>query len=80
MTLLNRKRGWGEIACGALCLLLAVQTFFLARAADAKHTVWTAAYRGSFGPATPGQGYLIAILLVLFALVLFAMFVFSRRA
>jgi uncharacterized membrane protein YidH (DUF202 family) len=79
MTLLNRKRGWGEIVCGVLCLFLAVQTFLLARAADARHTVWRAAYRGSVGPATPAQGYLIAILLVVFAVVLFGMFVFSRR-
>ena len=80
MKLLDRKRSWGEIVCGALCLLVAAQTFARARAADARHTVWTAVYRGSFGPAAPAQGYLFTVLLVVFALALFAIFAFSRRA
>jgi uncharacterized membrane protein len=80
MTLFNRKRGWGEIIVAVMCLLLAAQVFALSRAADAKHTVWRAAYRGSTGPATPAQGYLITVLLILFALVLLSVFIFSGRA
>jgi hypothetical protein len=80
MTLFDRKRSWGEIVVGLLCLLIGAQTFFRAHAADAKHSTWVAVYRGSTGPATPAQGYFIAALLVLFALVLFGLFAFSRRA
>lgn len=79
MKRLDRKRSWGEIVCGALFLILAAKVFWLARVADERHTVWTAVYRGSFGPATPAQGYLISTLLVLFAFVLFGLFAFSRR-
>jgi hypothetical protein len=80
MKLLDRKRSWGEIAVGVVCLLLAAQVFRRARAADAQHSAWTAVYRGSTGPATPAQGYFIATLLVVFAIVLFSLFAFSRRA
>jgi hypothetical protein len=64
---------------GTVLLLVAARVFSLAHAADLRHTVWTAFYRGSFGPATPAQGYLIAILFTLFALILFGLFLFSRR-
>ena len=80
MKRLDRKRSWGEIVLGVVSLYLAIHVFLRARTADVNHTVWVAVYRGSRGPATPAQGYLIAILLVLFALVLFGLFIFSRRA
>jgi len=80
MNLLDRKRSWGEIACGAACLLLAAKVFWHARVADEHHTNWVTVYRGSFGPATPGQGYLIATLLIVAALVFFSVFILSRRA
>ena len=80
MKLLDRKRSWGEIVLGVMSLLLAVHVFLRARAADAAHSNWIAVYRGSIGPATPAQGYLIVTLLVLFSLALFVLFFVSRRA
>ena len=80
MKLLDRKRSWGEVVLGVLSLYMALHVWLRAREADRNHTLWIAVYRGSIGPATPTQGYIIAILSLLFALVLFAIFIFSRRA
>jgi hypothetical protein len=77
MNRFHRKRSLMELAFAVICLLTSLRFFLKAHAAASASTNFIVAYRGSVGPATPAQGYLLSVAFLLTGLTCAGLYILS---